>query len=144
MWPFPRRADPAIAPARSHLYIDDGVTRYARFPLRRADDMTQLKLPALAAADLQVLSAHVPEAVLRVADMGYARGGRRFARRRNRFDWETGASRRGKGVRKRAALHFDAGQSVATNGFAPAAPEGVLELLDIAFMPVDGPAGIIE
>jgi hypothetical protein len=106
--------------------------------------MTDLKLLALDEEDLQVISAHVQDAVLRVADMGYARGDRRFALLMNRFDWETGASRRGKGVRKRAALHFDAVQSVATNGFDPAAPEGVLELLDIAFMPVDGPAGIVE
>jgi hypothetical protein len=47
-------------------------------------------------------------------------------------------------VRKRAALHFDAVQSVVTNGFDPSAAEGVLELLAITFKPIDGPAGIIE
>jgi hypothetical protein len=76
--------------------------------------------------------------------MGYARGDRRFALLMNRFDWESGKGRRDKGVRKRAALHFDAVQSVVTNGFDPAAPEGVLELLAITFQPIDGPAGIVE
>jgi hypothetical protein len=106
--------------------------------------MTDLKLLALDTEDLEVISAHVQDAVVRVADMGYARGDRRFALLMNRFDWESGTGRRDKGVRKRAALHFDAVQSVVTNGFDPSAAEGVLELLAITFKPVDGPAGIIE
>jgi hypothetical protein len=107
--------------------------------------MTDLKLLALDSEDLEVISAHVQDAVVRVADMGYARGDRRFALLMNRFDWETGRqNRRDKGQRKRAALHFDAVQSVVTAGYDPNASEGVLELLDIAFMPIDGPAGIIE
>lgn len=105
--------------------------------------MTDLKLIALDAEDLDVLSAHVQDAVVRVADMGYARADRRFALLMNRFDWETGQGR-SKGLRKRAALHFDSVQSVVTNGFDPASPEGVLNLLAIAFHPVDGPSGIIE
>jgi len=107
--------------------------------------MTDLKLLALDAEDLDVISAHVQDAVVRVADMGYARGDRRFALLMNRFDWESGAkSRRDKGQRKRAALHFDAVQSVVTAGFDPGSREGVLELLAIVFQPIDGPAGIIE
>lgn len=105
--------------------------------------MTDLKLLALDAEDLDVLSAHVQDAVVRVADMGYARADRRFALLMNRFDWETGQGR-GKGLRKRSALHFDSVQSVVTNGFDPASPEGVLNLLAITFHPIDGPAGIIE
>ena len=86
--------------------------------------MTDLKLLALDTEDLEVISAHVQDAVVRVADMGYARGDRRFALLMNRFDWESGQGRRDKGVRKRAALHFDAVQSVVTSGFDPAAAEG--------------------
>jgi len=106
--------------------------------------VTDLKLLALDPEDLQVISAHVQDAVVRVADMGYARADRRFALLMNRFDWETGLVKRDKGVRKRAALHFDGVQSVVTNGFDPAAPEGVLNLLAITFSPVDEPAGIVE
>ena len=106
--------------------------------------MTDLKLLALDTEDLDVISTHVQDAVVRVADMGYARRDRRFALLMNRFDWQSGTGRRDKGVRKRAALHFDSVQSVVTNGYDPAAPEGVLELLAITFKPVDGPAGIIE
>ncbi|WP_375449936.1 DUF2948 family protein [uncultured Devosia sp.] len=107
--------------------------------------MTDLKLLALDTEDLEVISAHVQDAVVRVPDMGYARGDRRFALLMNRFDWESGAEhRRAKGTRKRAALHFDAVQSVVTAGFDPQSLEGVLELLAIVFQPIDGPAGIIE
>ena len=106
--------------------------------------MTDLKLIALDTEDLEVISAHVQDAVVRVADMGYARGDRRFALLMNRFDWTTTQGRRDKGVRKRSALHFDAVQSVVTNGFDPSAPEGVLSLLAITFAPIDGPAGIVE
>ncbi|ODT83154.1 MAG: hypothetical protein ABS76_04315 [Pelagibacterium sp. SCN 64-44] len=106
--------------------------------------MTDLKLIALDSEDLEVLSAHVQDAVVRVPDMAYARADRRFALLMNRFDWESGRGRREKGLRKRAALHFDGVQSVATHGFDPAAPEGVLDLLAITFSPIDGPAGIVE
>jgi hypothetical protein len=105
--------------------------------------MTDLKLLALDTEDLDVLSAHVQDAVVRVADMGYARGDRRFALLMNRYDWESDKPR-GKGVRKRAALHFDAVQSVVTAGFDPNAHDGVLNLLAITFIPIDGPAGMIE
>lgn len=106
--------------------------------------MTDLKLLALDSEDLEVISAHVQDAVVRVADMGYARADRRFALLMNRFDWTSAQGRRDKGVRKRAALHFDAVQSVVTSGYDPAAAEGVLELLAITFSPIDGPAGIVE
>ena len=105
--------------------------------------MTDLKLLALDSEDLAVLSAHLQDAVVRVGDMGYARVDRRFALLLNRFDWEAGATR-GKGERKRAALHFDAVQSVATTGIDMNARDGVLELLAMTFASIDGPAGIIE
>ena len=105
--------------------------------------MTDLKLLALDSEDLEVLSAHVQDAVVRVADMGYARADRRFALLMNRFDWESGAGR-AKPLRKRAALHFDGVQSVVTSGYDTNASEGVLNLLAITFQTVDGPAGIVE
>lgn len=105
--------------------------------------MTDLKLLALDSEDLEVVSAHVQDAVIRVSDMGYAKGDRRFALLMNRFDWSAGQPR-GKGVRKRAGMHFNAVNHVAYAGFDPAAPEGVLELLAVHFTPSDAPAGIIE
>lgn len=77
--------------------------------------MTDLKLLALDTEDLEVISAHVQDAVVRVADMGYARADRRFALLMNRFDWESDKTCRDKGMRKRTALHFDAVQSAVTS-----------------------------
>lgn len=106
--------------------------------------MTDLKLLALDSEDLDVLSAHVQDAVVRVVDMGYARSDQRFALLMNRYDW-TSDQPRSKGLRKRAGLHFDRVLSVAYAGFDPAAPEGVLNLLALTFMPgPDGVSGIVE
>jgi len=106
--------------------------------------MTDLKLLALDSEDLDVLSAHVQDAVVRVVDMGYARTDQRFALLMNRYDW-TSDQPRSKGLRKRAGLHFDRVLSVAYAGFDPAAPEGVLNLLALNFMPgPDGVSGIVE
>lgn len=105
--------------------------------------MTDLKLIALDTEDLEVVSAHVQDAVIRVADMGYAKGDRRFALLMNRFDWSSNKPRT-KGLRKRAALHFDGVTNAAYAGFDPSSPEGVLNLLAIVFEATDAPAGIVE
>jgi hypothetical protein len=105
--------------------------------------MSDLKLIALDAEDLEVISAYVQDAVVRVGDMAFARRDRRFALLMNRFAWESNESR-SKGLRKRAALHFDAVQSVRSAGFDTNAHDGVLDLLAITFEPTDGPAGTVE
>ncbi|WP_297112904.1 DUF2948 family protein [uncultured Devosia sp.] len=105
--------------------------------------MTDLKLIALDTEDLEVISAHLQDAVIRVADMGFARRDRRFALLMNRFDW-TADKPRSRGLRKRAALHFDAVTHAAYAGFDPTAPEGVVELLAITFEATQAPAGIVE
>ncbi|HYO23387.1 MAG TPA: DUF2948 family protein, partial [Lacipirellulaceae bacterium] len=101
-----------------------------------------LKLLALDGEDLQVLSATTQDAVVRVGDMGYAQSDRRFALLMNRFAWEAGDSR-GRGLRKRAALHFDRVLHVASAGIDQNARDGVLELLDIRFTQSDAPAGVV-
>jgi hypothetical protein len=105
--------------------------------------MTDLKLIALDTEDLEIVSAHAQDAIIRTADMGYARRDRRFALLMNRFDW-AGDKPRSKGVRKRAALHFDGVTHAAFAGFDPSSPEGVVELLAITFEPTQAPAGIVE
>lgn len=105
--------------------------------------MTDLKLMALDLEDLQVVSATTQDAVVRVGDMGFAQADKRFAVLMNRFAWEEGDAR-GKGQRRRSAMHFDRVLSVATAGFDTNAQDGVLNLLAIAFEMTDDPAGIIE
>ncbi|MBU1174539.1 MAG: DUF2948 family protein [Alphaproteobacteria bacterium] len=104
--------------------------------------MTELKLIALDAEDLGIVSAQVQDAVLRVGDMGFARAEKRFALMLNRFDW-TSVRGQGKAVRKRAALRFDHVAAARTAGFDPDAREGVLELLAVTFGETDAPAGTV-
>lgn len=103
--------------------------------------MTDLKLLALDAEDLEVISATTQDAIIRVGDMGYAQGDKRFALLMNRYAWEEGGK---KGQRKRTALHFDRVEVVQTAGINLEAREGVLELLAIRFMPTSDPAGTVE
>lgn len=105
--------------------------------------MTDLKLLALDSEDLDVISATTQDAVVRVGDMGYAKGDKLFALLMNRFVWEEGDGR-GRGLRKRTGLHFDRVTGVAASGIDLNAQEGVLELLDIRFSLTDDPAGVIE
>ena len=105
--------------------------------------MTDLKLLALDSEDLDVISATTQDAVVRVGDMGYAKGDRRFALLMNRFAWEEDDAR-GRGLRKRAALHFDRVTDVKVAGIDTNAREGILELLSIRFAESATPGGHID
>ncbi|HTJ56719.1 MAG TPA: DUF2948 family protein [Devosiaceae bacterium] len=105
--------------------------------------MTELKLLALDSEDLEVISAVTQDAVIRVADLGYAVGDKRFAALMNRYAWEV-AGGRSAGQRRRAALSFARVEQVAYAHINMNAAEGVLELLDIKFEPTEAPAGTIE
>ena len=111
--------------------------------------MTDLKLIALDAEDLDVISATTQDAIVRTAEMGYAKADQRFALLMNRFAWEDGQGGVPKtgpktGTRKRAALHFDHVTAVKAAGFDPAAPEGTLELLTIRFVETAAPSGHVD
>ena len=105
--------------------------------------MTDLKLLALDSEDLDVISATTQDAVVRVGDMGFAKGDQRFALLMNRFAWEE-ADARGRGLRKRAALHFDRVTDVKVAGIDTNARDGVLELLSIRFAESATPGGHVD
>ena len=107
--------------------------------------MTDLKLLALDAEDLEVISATTQDAVVRVGDMGYAQADKRFALLMNRYAWEeSGKEAAKKGQRKRTALHFDRVEAVQAAGINLESQEGALELLAIRFLPASDPAGTVE
>lgn len=105
--------------------------------------MTDLKLLALDSEDLDVISATTQDAVLRVGDMGYAKRDRRFALLMNRYAWEEDDAR-GRGLRKRAALHFDRVTDVKVAGIDTTKRDGVLELLSIRFAESATPGGHVD
>ena len=105
-----------------------------------------LKLLALDEQDLQVMSAHLQDAVLRVADIAYVPSEKRFAMIANRFDWESAAdgqgARKKKGFqRRRSALRFERVLGVQLQGVKQNAKNAVLELLAVQFEPQEKPEG---
>jgi hypothetical protein len=102
----------------------------------------RLKLLAMDDEDLAVISAHVQDAVLKVADLVNLPKERRFALGMNRFTWEKADGTRQGFERRRAALTFDRVLSVKTSRIDRRRPEAVLELLAIGFEPAgEAPAG---
>lgn len=93
--------------------------------------MEPLKLMALDAEDLTVISAHLQDAVLKAADISYWRIDNRFALLVRRFDWEGAAS--GQKRRRLAALQFGKVRGVQSLGLAPADNSQVLNLLSVTF-----------
>lgn len=103
--------------------------------------MELLKLVALDADDLAVISAHLQDAVLKVSDLAYLPRERRFALVARRFDWE---AQPGDGPRRRlAGLHFERVLSARTRGLDRSEPDAVLELLALTFEPGEAPSGAI-
>lgn len=107
--------------------------------------MNQLKLVALDEQDLEIVSAHVQDAVVKVGDIEFQAPTKRFALAMNRFAWEakTGFFRP-KYERRRAIVHFDRVLSAKLHGISRTKTEEVLELLAIRFLPSEHPAGVIE
>ena len=123
--------------------------------------MQPLKLIAMDADDLAIVSAHVQDAVLKARDMAFepprrgregdGSGGRegKFALALNRYVWEAdprvGGERRSVPARRRSWLHFERVRAARTLGVERAG-EQVLSLLAITFAPKaeDDAAGTIE
>lgn len=109
--------------------------------------MQELKLIALDAQDLAVLSAHLQDAVLKVGDIAYLPGERRFAVLANRFDWITALADRKRAdatyTRHRCALRFEQVRAARVQGIDLEDKQRVLSLLAIQFAPAsdEDPAG---
>ena len=104
----------------------------------------RLRLVALDADDLAVISAHVQDAVLHVDDLLWLPPEKRFVVSMNRFAWETRPERRffsRRYERRRSVLHFDRVLAVASSGVEMERPGAVLALLAITFEPRDAPSG---
>lgn len=96
-----------------------------------------LKLIALDADDLSVISAHLQDAVLKRGDIAYLQAEKRFALALRRFDWEGAAQ--GQKRRRLSALHFE--RVTAARSTRVAAGDAVLSLLAVTFAQSDDPAG---
>lgn len=104
--------------------------------------MADLKLMALDAEDLSVISAHLQDAVVKVADLAYLPHEKRFAALLNRFDWVDAVKDGSRNfARRRAALRFDRVLSAQLSGIALRDKSRVLSLLAIGFEAREAPEG---
>jgi hypothetical protein len=101
----------------------------------------QLKLIALDADDLAVISAHVQDARVQTSDIIWRQGEKRLVIGMSRLDWEQTLSGETAPRRLVAALRFDRVLSCKSRNIDLEAPDTVLELLGIEFHPVEAPGG---
>jgi len=107
--------------------------------------MDQLKLVALDEQDLNVISAHVQDAVTKAGDLKFQPRERRFVVPMYRFAWETQSARfPGLPERRNSVLHFDRVSAARASGVAQARPTDALSLLALRFHPAEAPGGAIE
>ncbi len=105
-----------------------------------------LKLAALDAEDLVVISAHIQDAVLRTGDLSWSPARHRFALAMNRFAWEAAGDggRKRPFQRRRAAMHFDRVIAVKSTGIDRLAGDAIMEILAVEFVLSDAPAGEVR
>ena len=106
-------------------------------------DPAALRLHALDDEDLALVSAILQDALIRVGDLAYLPGQRRFALVGARFDWAAEAE--GRLERCRAGLHFEGVQRARLLRVPQDKPETVLVLLAVTFEPgPDTPSGVVR
>jgi hypothetical protein len=107
----------------------------------------ELKLVALDRDDIEVISAHVQDAVVRVADIHWQSREHRFVMVLNRFDWigaddtETGAKPQYR--RCRTALRFERVLTCKCRDLSQLDKNTQLNLLAVEFVEREAPAGIV-
>ena len=111
-----------------------------------------LKLVALDQADLEIISAHCQDAVLRLDDMTYLAKTRTFALFINRFDWETALEQQAGDKsskplplnRRRTALRFECVGAVKHLNIDRSKKDDVKKLLALRFDASNPPSGTIS
>lgn len=101
-------------------------------------DEAPLRLRALDAEDLGVISGLVQDAVFPASEMTWDRRARRFGLLLNRFRWERGGT---PPERVRSVLAIEDVTRVATQGLDPRETSNVLSLLSLGFEPGEDGAG---
>ncbi|MCF8477070.1 MAG: DUF2948 family protein [Pseudolabrys sp.] len=103
----------------------------------------QLKFAVLDEEDLEVVSTHLQDAVVKVSDILWRRGEKRLVVALNRFDWEGVLAKDPQYCRRRSALRFERVLSCQCRSVDPAGKDDVLNLLAVEFAETDAPAGVV-
>ena len=105
--------------------------------------MDALKLVALDKEDLEIVSTHLQDAIVKVADVHWRANENRLVVALGRFDWEAAARDKPEFRRRLSALRFDRVLKCQCRNVAPQDRNAVLNLLAVEFTETDAPAGII-
>src|SRR4051794_33558926 len=101
----------------------------------------QLKLIALDADDLSVISAHVQDARVQPSDIIWRQSEKRLVVGMSRLDWEQALDGEAEPRRLVAALRFDRVLACKSRNIDLAAPDTILDLVGIEFHGEDAPGG---
>lgn len=99
------------------------------------------KLAALDADDLCVISAHVQDARVNVADIVWRQREKRLVVGMRRLDWDQALDGAPRANRLISALRFDRVLACKSRNIDLGAPEAALDLIGIEFNPSDPPSG---
>jgi Protein of unknown function (DUF2948) len=103
--------------------------------------MDSLKFVVLDEEDLEVVSAHVQDAVVKTSEVLWRPRERRVVVALNRFDWEGTQTQPPAYRRRRAALRFERVLSCKGHDMPTAAEDAALNLLAVEFTETDAPSG---
>ncbi len=107
--------------------------------------MKLLRLAALDEEDLNIVSAHVQDAVMKVGDIDFRMSENRLLLPLNRFAWEAKKGWfRQHNERHGAILQFDRVIGLKSSGIDRGDKDGVLSLLAIRFEEGERPSGQVE
>src|SRR5262249_26853753 len=115
----------------------------------------ELKLVALDKDDIEVISAHVQDSLVKVADIWWRPSDCRFVMALNRFDWMSAAEIASGGRaaataakpeyrRCRTALRFERVLACKCRNLDQTAKDAQLNLLPVEYAETDAPAGIVS
>lgn len=105
--------------------------------------MDQLKFVVLDEEDLEIVSTHLQDAVVKVSDVLWRPRENRLVVALNRFDWESAQSANPEFRRRRTALRFERVLSCKSRDVNPAGKDAVLNLLAVEFSETDEPSGVV-
>jgi len=113
--------------------------------------MEELKLVALDKDDIEIVSAHVQDALVKIADIWWQPHEHRFVMALNRFDWMNAADAKGAKSpdvaadyrRCRTALRFERVNACKCRALDQSDKNAMLNLLAVEFAERDSPAGTV-
>lgn len=105
--------------------------------------MDLLKLVALDRDDMEVVSAHLQDAVVKVADVHWRPAEKRLVIGLSRFDWEAAIGHEPVYRRRLAALRFDRVLACKCKNVTPRDQDTVLNVLAVDFTETSAPGGVV-